>query len=191
MRKFNIPALAVASCVSAAGLLVLSACSGKNAGDTTVDTADVVEQVEEAPAAGEALADSTIIAMLNVYGEKVEVESDTILTTPTGLKYRVIKEGKGAKPAATDEVEVNYEGRLPNGEVFDSSYQRGETATFPLNQVIKGWTEGLQLMGEGAVYEFYIPSELAYGTRGAGDKIGPDQPLLFKVELIKVNPGKR
>lgn len=107
-------------------------------------------------------------------------------TLPSGLQYKVLREGDGRKPSATDKVECHYEGTLINGEVFDSSYRRGETATFGLNQVIKGWTEGLQLMQEGAKYRFFIPYDLAYGERGAGQSIPPYAALIFDVELIKV-----
>lgn len=107
-------------------------------------------------------------------------------TTDSGLQYRVLREGEGRKPSATDVVLVNYEGRMTDGTVFDSSYERGEPISFPLNRVIAGWTEGVQLMPEGAVYEFYIPSELAYGKRGAGGVIPPDTDLIFKIELIEV-----
>jgi FKBP-type peptidyl-prolyl cis-trans isomerase len=97
----------------------------------------------------------------------------------------VITEGSGAKPAATDTVRVNYEGSLSNGTVFDSSYTRGEPAEFPLNGVIPGWTEGIQLMSEGGIYRFYIPSEMAYGSRGT-PQIPPYSPLIFKVELLNI-----
>lgn len=107
--------------------------------------------------------------------------------TASGLQYKVIEEGDGASPTAESNVKVNYEGKLLNGEVFDSSYERGEPAEFPLNRVIPGWTEGVQLMKEGATYEFYIPSELAYGERGPqGSPIGPNSTLIFKVELLEV-----
>ena len=96
-----------------------------------------------------------------------------VVTLPSGLQYEVLREGDGKKPKATDQVECHYEGTLINGQVFDSSYRRGETATFPLNQVIKGWTEGLQLMQEGAKYRFYIPYTLGYGANGAGQTIPP------------------
>lgn len=109
-----------------------------------------------------------------------------VKTLPSGLQYEVLREGNGRKPSATDEVECHYEGTLINGQVFDSSYRRGETATFGLNQVIKGWTEGLQLMQEGAKYRFFIPYNLAYGEQGAGQTIPPYAALIFDVELIKV-----
>lgn len=107
-------------------------------------------------------------------------------TTASGLKYKVIKQGTGKSPKATDVVTVNYEGQLLNGNVFDSSYQRGVPAQFPLNQVIAGWTEGLQLMNEGAIYEFYIPSNLAYGDREIPNVLPANSDLIFLVELIKV-----
>lgn len=109
-------------------------------------------------------------------------------TTPSGLKYKVIRKGEGTKsPTARDYVTVNYEGTLTDGTVFDSSYKRGEPIGFMLNQVIPGWTEGVQLMNEGDVYEFYIPYQLAYGERGAGNAIPPKSDLVFVVELLKVN----
>ena len=113
-------------------------------------------------------------------------KKEGVKTTPSGLQYEVLKEGTGKSPKATDVVEVNYAGKLLNGTEFDSSYKRGESISFGLNQVIPGWTEGVQLMKEGAKYRFYIPSNLAYGSRGAGGLIGPDETLIFDVELIKV-----
>lgn len=107
-----------------------------------------------------------------------------VQVTESGLQYEVLKEGEGAKPAETSQVTVHYHGTLTNGEVFDSSVQRGKPATFGLNQVIKGWTEGVQLMSKGAKYRFFIPSELGYGERGAGGSIGPNEVLVFEVELI-------
>lgn len=112
---------------------------------------------------------------------------EDVKVTPSGLHYRVIKEGDGATPSETDEVTVHYTGKLLNGTVFDSSVNRGEPTTFPLNRVIKGWTEGLQLMKEGAEYEFMIPSDLAYGPQGIPNVIPPHSVLIFEVELIKVN----
>jgi len=114
-------------------------------------------------------------------------EKDGVETTESGLQYEVIEEGTGEKPSAEDTVRVHYTGELLSGEVFDSSRERGEPVTFALNQVIPGWTEGLQLMSEGARYKLYIPSELAYGP-GGNRVIGPNETLVFDVELLDVNP---
>ncbi|MCK5737995.1 FKBP-type peptidyl-prolyl cis-trans isomerase [bacterium] len=125
----------------------------------------------------------------NVEGAAFLAENKTkpgVKTTASGLQYRVIEEGTGKKPTAANEVEVHYKGTLIDGTEFDSSYKRNETITFPLNGVIKGWTEGLQLMREGSKYEFVIPSDLAYGPRGSGGVIGPNAVLVFIVELISV-----
>ena len=122
-------------------------------------------------------------------GEKFLAENagkEGVVTLPSGLQYQVLREGNGRKPAATDQVECHYEGTLIDGQVFDSSYRRGETATFGLNQVIAGWTEGLQPMQEGAKYRFFIPYTLGYGERGAGQSIPPFATLIFDVELVKV-----
>lgn len=112
---------------------------------------------------------------------------DGIVETESGLQYRIVEEGSGKSPAATDTVVVHYEGRLIDGEQFDSSYERGTPATFAVNGIIKGWQEALQLMQEGATWEVYIPAELGYGAQGApGGGIGPNETLIFKVELIEV-----
>lgn len=116
--------------------------------------------------------------------ENAKKEGVTVL--PSGLQYQVIKEGYGRKPQATNSVKCHYEGMLTDGTLFDSSLQRGEPATFPLNGVIAGWTEGLQLMKEGAKYRFFIPYHLAYGEHGAGQQIPPFSALVFDVELIEV-----
>ena len=113
-------------------------------------------------------------------------KKDNIVVLPSGLQYEVIREGNGKKPSATSKVKCHYEGTLIDGTKFDSSYDRGEPATFGLNQVIAGWTEGLQLMSEGAKYRFFIPYNLGYGERGAGVSIPPYAALVFDVELIEV-----
>lgn len=113
-------------------------------------------------------------------------KKDGVVTLPSGLQYQVLKEGDGKKPSATDQVVCHYEGTLIDGTVFDSSYQRNQPATFGLNQVIAGWTEGVQLMQEGAKYRFFIPYNLAYGEHGAGAQIPPFAALVFDVELIEV-----
>ena len=109
-----------------------------------------------------------------------------IITLPSGLQYEVINEGTGKKPQATDQVRCHYEGTLIDGTLFDSSIQRGEPAVFGVNQVIPGWVEALQLMSEGAKWKLYIPSELGYGARGAGEMIPPHSTLVFEVELLEV-----
>ena len=109
-----------------------------------------------------------------------------VVVLPSGLQYEVLIEGKGKKPAATDRVECHYHGTLINGEVFDSSVERGEPAVFGVNQVIPGWVEALQLMPEGSKWRLFIPSDLAYGENGAGGKIAPNSALIFDVELLKV-----
>lgn len=122
-------------------------------------------------------------------GEKFLAENAKragVTVLPSGLQYEVVSEGSGRKPKATDKVKCHYEGTLVDGTIFDSSRRRGEPAVFPLNGVIRGWTEGLQLMQEGAVYRFFIPYNLAYGENGAGGSIPPYAALVFEVELIEV-----
>ena len=122
-------------------------------------------------------------------GEKYLAENakkDGVVVLPSGLQYLVLKEGNGKKPSAKDSVKCHYEGFLIDGTVFDSSVQRGEPAVFGLQQVIAGWTEGLQLMQEGAKYRFFIPYRLAYGEGGAGGSIPPYAALIFDVELVQV-----
>ena len=113
-------------------------------------------------------------------------KKEGVVTLPSGLQYMVLNEGTGKKPKATDKVKCHYEGMLIDGAMFDSSIQRGEPAVFPLNQVIAGWTEGLQLMTEGSKYRFFIPYSLGYGEHGAGTSIPPFSALIFDVELIEV-----
>lgn len=154
----------------AAMAMAFAACSNKDKAAQGAEEKEV------------AVAEETVDAVA-----EEDAADDGFTATASGLKYKVLKEGDGAKPKATDVVTVHYEGRLPSGEVFDSSYQRGEPAQFPLNAVIPGWTEGVQLMPVGSKYQFYIPSNLAYGQRGAGGIIGPNQDLIFDVELISIN----
>lgn len=171
MKKifFGIAAAALAMSVSACGN------KGENsAQQTPVETETTDFKID------------TIAALDNLTPEEGVERSKALLATPSGLKYRVIKEGTGNSPDATQTVEVNYEGRLLNGHIFDSSYDRGQSISFPLNGVIPGWTEGVQLMKEGGIYEFYIPYNLAYGERGAGQDIPPYADLVFKIQLIKV-----
>lgn len=135
-----------------------------------------------------------------VMGEKNKVEGEKFLaenknkegvkTLPSGLQYKVITPGKGKKPQLTDMVTTNYRGTLIDGTEFDSSYKRGKPATFAVNQVIRGWTEALQLMEEGAKWQLFIPSNLAYGENGAGQVIGPNAVLIFEIELISIQEKK-
>ena len=117
---------------------------------------------------------------------KQNAKKEGVKTLPSGLQIKVIKEGEGRQPKATDKVVVHYRGRLIDGTEFDSSYKRGQPAEFAVNGVIKGWTEGLQLLKEGGKAELYVPANLAYGWRGAGGLIGPEEALVFGVELISV-----
>jgi FKBP-type peptidyl-prolyl cis-trans isomerase len=126
-----------------------------------------------------ALNDSEAYLAENAQNEGVQV-------TKTGLQYQILSEGDGAMPAATDTVTVHYHGTTMDGQVFDSSVDRGEPAQFPLNGVIAGWTEGVQLMRVGSKFKFFIHPDLAYGTQGAGQMIGPNDALIFEVELIKI-----
>lgn len=117
------------------------------------------------------------------------IQKEGVQETESGLQYQVMEEGSGVSPDTTDQVRVHYEGTLIDGTVFDSSYERGEPVTFPLNRVIPGWTEGLQLMQEGAKYKLFIPGDLAYGQNPPPQgPIGPNETLIFEVELLEVNP---
>jgi FKBP-type peptidyl-prolyl cis-trans isomerase FklB len=138
-----------------------------------------------------------MIAKWEEIGKKNKVEGEAFLaenkkkegvkTLPSGLQYKVIKAGTGKKPKADDTVTVNYRGTLINGTEFDSSYKRGQPATFPVSGgIIRGWTEALQLMGEGAKWELFIPSNLAYGERGTSSVIGPNATLIFEIELVSI-----
>lgn len=189
MKKLTFAAAAFA--VASFGMLT-TACQNKNNSESESDSMVVESTFTETPATDSEVAAAE--SSLAVVSQEQKVESETkapvatdgYKTTKSGLKYRVVKPGTGRIPNATNIVEVNYEGRLMDGTLFDSSYERGESVEFPLNRVISGWTEGLQLMREGSIYEFIIPSELAYGKSGAGSMIPPDATLYFKVELIKI-----
>ena len=117
---------------------------------------------------------------------RINKEKAGVITLPSGLQYEILVKGTGEKPKATDKVKCHYHGTLINGTVFDSSVQRGQPATFGVSQVIQGWVEALQLMEKGAKWRLFIPSELAYGERGAGEKIGPNSALIFEVELLDI-----
>jgi FKBP-type peptidyl-prolyl cis-trans isomerase FklB len=140
---------------------------------------------EEQSKKTEELANKNLEAGKEFLAENAKREG--VKTTESGLQYEVLEKGEGEKPGKTDTVKVHYTGELLSGEVFDSSRERGEPVTFALNQVIPGWTEGLQLMSEGARYKLYIPSDLAYGP-GGNRAIGPNETLVFDVELLEVNP---
>jgi len=122
---------------------------------------------------------------------EANAKKEGVKTLPSGLQYKVMKKGSGASPKKTDTVTVNYKGTLIDGTEFDSSYKRGKPATFRVNGVIAGWTEGLQLMKPGAKWQLFIPANLAYGERGAGPRIGPNSTLIFEVELISIKAGDK
>lgn len=166
----------------------MSACQGnKTAGNDSLTSDTVTEEgTTEVVEENDSAFQQTVAFFQNDKNKGNGLDS-TYVQTPSGLKYRILKAGTGKSPAATDNVTVHYEGKLITGVKFDSSYDRGEPATFPLNGVIAGWTEGLQTMKEGGITEFYIPSALAYGEQGGGNGIiPPNAPLIFKVELISV-----
>ncbi|MEY2559404.1 MAG: FKBP-type peptidyl-prolyl cis-trans isomerase FklB [Verrucomicrobiota bacterium] len=144
------------------------------------------EMMEKQAAASKEAADKNAAA-----GEKFLAENkkkEGVKTTASGLQYKVLKEGTGPSPKETDTVVTHYKGTLLDGTEFDSSIKRNEPATFPVNRVIKGWTEALQLMKVGSKYQLFIPSSLAYAERGAGREIGPNSTLIFEVELISIKP---
>ncbi len=173
---------------------------GLNAKIVAKGIADMIEK----EGANAKMTNDEAVALLNNYFQKKQMEAVTknlkegeeflaknkneegVKTTESGLQYKVTTEGSGPKPAATDEVEVHYRGTTLDGKEFDSSYERGEPAKFRLDGVIRGWTEGLQLVNEGSKVTFWIPSDLAYGEQGAGGAIGPNSTLIFEVELLKV-----
>lgn len=180
MKKNFIPAAATAVAVALVSLGGLSSCKSDKSSQNESETESIEQETE--PTSLSEQADSLKGAAANTLADQLQDWT----TTPSGLKYKVEKEGTGKSPSATDNVTVHYTGMLTDGTVFDSSVQRGEPATFPLNRVIPGWTEGLQLMKEGGKTTFYIPYNLAYGEMGSGP-IPPKSDLIFEVELIKVN----
>lgn len=173
-------------------------------GFDSLDATDLAKGLEEGLAGTNTLEPQDANAIIQKYMSAKQEEEGKLLSkvgadylaenakrpevkvTDSGLQYEVIKEGTGKSPTATETVEVHYHGMLLDGTVFDSSVERGQTIEFGLNQVIPGWTEGVQLMKEGAKYRFYIPYDLAYGARGSGQKIPPYSALIFDVELFKV-----
>lgn len=192
--KKNIIRIATTAFAAAALCVVVTACGKKgenNASDSVIANAvEVTEVVDSTPAKTQMPYNADFFRDETKKAASTSADEATYVETPSGLKYAVIKEGTGKSPKATDTVTVHYAGQLTDTAAteFDSSYARNEPTTFPLDGVIKGWTEGLQLMKEGAVYEFYIPAELAYGPQGGGP-IPPNAPLIFQVELIKVEDG--
>ncbi len=180
MKKFFKYAAVVAASLS----LGLTSCKS---GENKEAESDSVVSVEEETVA--AAPSDSLAAIFADESKKADASTDsTYAVTESGLKYLTVTKGTGKSPVATDNVTVHYEGRLTDGTVFDSSYQRGEPAQFPLNAVIPGWTEGLQLMKEGGKTIFYIPSKIGYGEMGTpGGPIPPNADLIFTVELIKVN----
>ena len=168
MKKFFVIAM---TALMMAGMA--SCGSNTSSNENTEEVADYGQQIKDNKTLGREFLEQN-------------AKNDSVVQTQSGLQYMVLKEGTGAKPGAEDTVTVHYTGKLLDGTVFDSSVERGEPTSFPLNAVIPGWTEGLQLMSEGAKYRLFIPSELAYGSKGAGDKILPNATLIFDVELIKV-----
>ena len=176
--------------VAAAAVILLgvASCGNKKTADENIDTTPVTDTpvVEDTvPLDTLPALDSAIAEAVDSIDDNAKPADDGYVTTPSGLKYKILRKGTGATPTASSLVTVNYEGRFTNGTVFESSYQGGKPIDFGVGGVIPGWTEGLQLMQEGAEYEFYIPYNLAYGERGAGP-IPPNSDLIFKVELLKV-----
>lgn len=182
MKKSSFYAVAALAFI---GCTAMSSCGSdkKGAAQTDTDSMEVVEV--EMPQEAKAMPVDSALSFAKA--EYAPEASGDFQTTASGLRYLVVKEGAGKSPKATDIVKVHYVGHLTNGEIFDSSVERGEPAEFPLDRVIAGWTEGLQLMKEGGKTLFYIPSNLAYGEAGTpGGPIGPNEPLVFEVELIEV-----
>ena len=180
--------------------------SFKSEGFPDIKPALIAKGIEEAWKGDSTISENQINMFLSTYFRQIQQEKgeknlkagqafldankskEGVKTTSSGLQYKVIQEGTGASPKGNDMVKCHYRGKLITGEVFGSSYDSGEPAQFPLNGVIPGWTEGLQLMKEGGKYELYIPAELGYGERGGGKKIPPNSVLVFQMELLQVTP---
>ena len=177
--KVDLPFLgnAVADLLNGGELLL----SNAEYGDQMRKLQQMLQEVEEKK---NAASEEILAAEKKFFEENAKVQG--MVTTKSGLQYQVLVEGSGEKPGRTDVVKVHYEGQLPNGKVFDSSIARGEPIEFPLDHVIPGWTEGVQLMKVGAKYRFFIPSRLGYGAHGAGNAIPPHSSLIFEVELLGV-----
>lgn len=192
--KKNIFRIATTAFAAAAFCVLLPACSNKDKNATDSDTVltegSVMEVSETVPGKTQMPYSAEFFTNEANKAASTSASDSTYVETASGLKYAIIKEGTGKTPNATDMVKVNYAGQLTDMDAteFDSSYARNEPAAFPLNGVIKGWTEGLQLMKEGAIYEFYIPANLAYGENGGGP-VPPNAPLVFQVELLEVMNG--
>lgn len=166
--------------------LLIQAMKAQHAGETTLITMEEAQealQAQQQKAATEATAAASLEGQAFLESNKAR---EGVMVTESGLQYEVLTAAEGAKPTIDDTVSVHYVGTLINGTEFDSSISRGEPASFPLKGVIPGWTEGLQLMNLGSKYRFVIPSDLAYGDRGAGEAIGPGATLVFEVELLEI-----
>ncbi len=184
--------------ISMAGSLKRTGIKDLNIGELTRGISDVFsgKKPDMEPAEAQQILDQYFAKLQDeVDGQNKEIgdkflaknkEQKDVVTTASGLQYTIIQAGNGAKPKATDTVRCHYEGRLIDGTVFDSSYRRNQPADFPVNQVIAGWVEALQLMPVGSKWRLFIPSELAYGEHGAGDVIRPNSTLIFDVELLQI-----
>ena len=184
--------------ISMAGSLKRTGIKDLNIGELTRGISDVFsgKKPDMEPAEAQQILDQYFAKLQDevdgqnkVIGDKFlakNKEQKDVVTTASGLQYTIIQAGNGAKPKATDTVRCHYEGRLIDGTVFDSSYRRNQPADFPVNQVIAGWVEALQLMPVGSKWRLFIPSELAYGEHGAGDVIRPNSTLIFDVELLQI-----
>jgi FKBP-type peptidyl-prolyl cis-trans isomerase FklB len=171
--------------IDAFALAIKDSLAGKPPRLSQAEITDTVQQYQQEQARAEQEKASQAIEQGRKFLQ-ANKSKEGVVELPSGLQYKVIRAGSGKSPGANDTVEVNYRGTLIDGTEFDSSYKRGQSISFTVTGVIKGWTEALQLMKEGAKWQLFIPSDLAYGKRGSGGKIGPNATLIFDVELIKV-----